>query len=56
MEINLTSIHENVGSVPGLTLVGWGSGIAVSYGIGHRCGSDPMLLWLLCGPAAVVPI
>ena len=27
-------------------LVGWGSGIAVSCGVGCRCGSDPVLLWL----------
>ena len=26
-------------------LVGYGSGVAVSRGIGCRCGSDPMLLW-----------
>ena len=26
--------------------VGWGSGVAVSCGLGHRRGSDPMLLWL----------
>ena len=25
---------------------GRGSGIAVSYDVGHRCGSDPTLLWL----------
>ena len=32
--------------------VGWGSGIAVSCGVDHRCGSDPKLLWLWCRPAA----
>ena len=26
--------------------MGYGSGIVVSCGVGHRCGSDPMLLWL----------
>ena len=26
--------------------VGRGSGIAVSCGADHRCGSDPALLWL----------
>ena len=26
--------------------VGWRSGIAMSSGVGHRCGSDPALLWL----------
>ena len=36
--------------------MGQGSGIAMSYGIGDRCGSDPMSLWLWCRVAAVVPI
>jgi len=36
--------------------VGQGSGIAMSYGIGDRCGSDPMSLWLWCRVVAVVPI
>ena len=27
-----------------------------SCGVGHRCGSDPMLLWLWPRPAATVPI
>jgi len=26
--------------------VGWGSSIAMSCGVGHRCSSDPALLWL----------
>ena len=25
----------------------------MSCGVGHRRGSDPALLWLWCGPAAV---
>ena len=32
------------------------SGIAMSSGIGHRCGSDLILLWLWCGLAAIVLI
>jgi len=28
----------------------------VSCGIGHRCGSDPTLLWLWHRPAATAPI
>ena len=28
----------------------------MSSGVGHRCGSDPMLLWLWCGLAATAPI
>ena len=30
--------------------------ITVSCGIGHRCSSDPTLLWLQCRPAATAPI
>ena len=33
-----------------------GSGVAVSCGVGHRHGSDPVLLWLWCRQAAVAPI
>ena len=36
--------------------VGQGSGIAMGYGVGHRWGSDPMLLWLWYRPAATTPI
>ena len=28
----------------------------MSYGVGHRCGSDPMLLWLWHRPVAAAPI
>ena len=35
--------------------MGSGSGIAVSCGVGRRRGSDPVLLWLWCRPAAVAP-
>ena len=28
----------------------------MSYGVGHRRGSDPALLWLRYRPAAVAPI
>ena len=34
----------------------WGSGVAVTCGVGHRQGSDPELLWLWCRPAAIAPI
>ena len=44
-EMNLTSIHEDVGSIPGLAQ---GSGIAVSCGVGYRHISDPSLLWMWC--------
>ena len=44
---NLTSVHEDAGSTPGLShLAGWESGIAVSWGIGLRHKSDSALLWL----------
>jgi len=36
--------------------VGCGFGIAVSYGVGGRYGSDLVLLWLWCRLAAVAPI
>ena len=43
--------------------MGWGSGVAVSCGVGCRCGVDPVLLWLwrrleaaaLIGPLAWEP-
>ena len=39
--INLTSIYEDVGSIPGLA-----QRVAVSCGVGHGSGLDPVLLWL----------
>ena len=36
--------------------VGYGSGIATSCCVSHRCNLDPMLLWLRCRPAATAPI
>ena len=52
---NPTRNHEVAGSIPGL--VQWvGPGIAVSCGVGRRCGSDHALLWLWCRPAATAPI
>ena len=32
--MNLTSIHEDAGSIPGLGSEGYGSGIAISCGVG----------------------
>ena len=36
--------------------MGQGSGVAMSCGVGHRCGSDLAVLWLLCRSAAAAPI
>ena len=36
--------------------MGQGSWVAMSCGVGRRCGSDPALLWLWWRLAAVAPI
>ena len=53
---NPTRNHEVAGSIPGLAQWVKGSGIAVSCGVGGRCGSDLALLWLWCRRIAVAPI
>ena len=43
---NRTSIHEDVGLIPGLARWAKRSGVAMSYGVGCRRGSDLAQLWL----------
>ena len=55
-ETNLTRNHKVAGLIPVLAQWLRIPSIAVSCGVGRRHDSDPMLLWLLCRPAATAPI
>ena len=57
VETNPTTIHENVGLIPG-GLTHWVKHLPLplSCGEGHRHGSDLTLLWLWCRPVAVALI
>ena len=54
--MNLTRNCEVAGSIPGLAHWVKRSGVAMSCGVGHRCGLDLVFLWLWSRPAAVALI
>ena len=54
--MNLTRNHDVAGSIPALAQWVGDLAVAVSYGVGRRCGWDPALLWVWGRLVAAAPI
>ena len=57
--MNPTRNHEVEGFIPGLAQWVGDLALPVNCGVGHRCGLDPVLLWLWCrqmAPAQIRPL